>query len=154
MVEVKLYSIGEIAQRSGVSASALRFYERHGLIHAQRNDGNQRRYRADTLRRIAFVKAAQVIGLSLGEITTALRSLPDRRTPTKRDWDVLARQWLRRVDQQLAELALLRDRLDGCVGCGCLSLTSCALYNRDDRAAGAGSGARYLLGDPVPDPSR
>ena len=149
MVEVKRFSVGELADRAGVATSALRFYEAHGLIRSERNGSGHRRYRPDALRRVAFIRVAQRIGLSLDEIGRALDSLPSRRTPTRDDWNKLSSRWLPRIDQQIAELELLRDRLDGCIGCGCLSLDMCELYNLGDRAAQRGSGARYLLGDPM-----
>lgn len=149
MVEVKRFSVGEVAARAGVATSALRFYETHGLIVSERNDSGHRRYRADVLRRVAFIRVAQQIGLSLSEISAALASLPARRTPTRQDWSKLSRRWLPRIDEQIVALELLRDRLDGCIGCGCLSLDTCELYNLDDRAARRGAGARYLLGDPI-----
>ena len=135
--------------RAGVATSALRFYESNGLIHSERNVSGHRRYRPDTLRRVAFIRVAQRIGLSLGEIGDALASLPSRRTPTRDDWNKLSSRWVPRIDEQIASLELLRDRLDGCIGCGCLSLDTCELYNFGDRAAQKGSGARYLLGDPI-----
>lgn len=150
MGDERVMTVGELATRAGVSTSALRFYERNGLIRSQRNSGNQRRFRPDALRRVAFVRAAQVVGLSLAEIIAALGTLPDNRTPTRRDWRRLSDRWLVRIDERIAALTLLRDRLDGCIGCGCLSLTTCALYNRDDRAAQSGPGARYLIGDDFP----
>jgi MerR family redox-sensitive transcriptional activator SoxR len=149
VVEVKRFTVGELAARAGVATSALRFYEAHGLIRSERNDAGHRRYRSDVLRRVAFIRVAQRIGLSLGEIAEALRSLPSQRTPTRDDWNELSSRWLPRIDEQIAALELLRDRLDGCIGCGCLSLDTCGLYNLDDRAARRGAGARYLLGDPV-----
>jgi MerR family transcriptional regulator, redox-sensitive transcriptional activator SoxR len=149
MVEVKRFSVGDLAARAGVATSALRFYEEHGLIHSERNESGHRRYRSDVLRRVAFIRVAQRIGLSLGEIAEALATLPLNRTPTGDDWSELSRTWLPRIDDQIAALQLLRERLDGCIGCGCLSLDTCALYNRDDRAARSGVGARYLLGDPI-----
>ena len=149
MVEVKRFSVGELADRAGVATSALRFYEAHRLIRSERNGSGHRRYRPDALRRVAFIRVAQRIGLSLDEIGRALDSLPSRRTPTRDDWNKLSSRWLPRIDQQIAELELLRDRLDGCIGCGCLSLDTCELYNLGDRAAQRGSGARYLLGDPM-----
>ncbi len=149
MVEVKRFSVGELAARAGVATSALRFYESNGLIHSERNVSGHRRYRPDTLRRVAFIRVAQRIGLSLGEIGDALASLPSRRTPTRDDWNKLSSRWVPRIDEQIASLELLRDRLDGCIGCGCLSLDTCELYNFGDRAAQKGSGARYLLGDPI-----
>ncbi len=149
MVEVKRFSVGELAARAGVSTSALRFYESNGLIESERNESGHRRYRADALRRVAFIRVAQRIGLSLNEISTALHSLPSQRTPTRDDWDDISSAWLPRIDEQIAELEMLRDRLDGCIGCGCLSLDTCELYNIDDRASRGGAGARYLLGDPI-----
>ena len=147
--EVKRFSVGDLAARAGVATSALRFYEAHGLITSERNSSGHRRYRADALRRVAFIRVAQRIGLSLGEVAEALASLPSARTPTRDDWNELANRWLPRIDQQIAELEMLRDRLDGCIGCGCLSLDTCELYNGADRAARGGAGARYLLGDPI-----
>ena len=141
--------MGELAARAGVATSALRFYEAHGLIQSERNESGHRRYRADALRRVAFIRVAQRIGLSLGEISEALGSLPSQRTPTRDDWNKLSSRWLPRIDEQIAALEMLRDRLDGCIGCGCLSLDTCELYNIGDRARGAGPGARYLLGDPI-----
>lgn len=149
MVEVKRYTVGDVAARAGVATSALRFYEANGLIQSERNESGHRRYRSDVLRRVAFIRVAQRIGLSLDEIRAALSSLPLQRTPTRDDWNELSSQWLPRIDERIAELQMLRDRLDGCIGCGCLSLDTCALYNVGDRAARRGSGARYLLGDPI-----
>ena len=149
MVEVKRFSVGELAARAGVATSALRFYEANGLIVSERNSSGHRRYRPDALRRVAFIRVAQRIGLSLGEVGEALGSLPSGRTPTRDDWNELASRWLPRIDDQIAALELLRDRLDGCIGCGCLSLDTCELYNTGDRAARRGVGARYLLGDPI-----
>jgi MerR family redox-sensitive transcriptional activator SoxR len=137
-------SIGEIASRSGVAASALRFYEDQGLITSRRTAGNQRQYQRSTLRRIAFVQAAQRVGLTLSEIKAALGSLPDDRTPTRADWSRLSRSWRARLDQRIAELERLRDDLDTCIGCGCLSLQRCNLYNKNDRLAEHGPGARLL----------
>lgn len=143
-------SIGELANRSGVATSALRFYETRGLISAERTDGNQRRYPRPTLRRVALIRAAQEVGLTLSEIATALETLPHDRTPTKGDWQRLSSNWRSRLDQQIAELQALRDELTDCIGCGCLSLTSCAIFNPSDAAATRGSGPRYLLGDERP----
>ena len=149
VAELKRFSVGDLAARAGVATSALRFYEANGLITSERNASGHRRYRSDTLRRVAFIRVAQRIGLSLSEVAQALSSLPSGRTPTHNDWNELAGKWLPRIDQQIADLEMLRDRLDGCIGCGCLSLDSCALYNNGDRAARRGAGARYLLGDPI-----
>lgn len=140
-------SIGEFSARSGVARSALRFYETKGLLHSERSPGGQRRYHRDELRRVSFVLAAQRVGLSLDEIATALRSLPDNRVPTRSDWARLSRSWRPRLDDQIAMLERLRDRLAGCIGCGCLSLSICALHNPDDRASTQGPGPRYLLGE-------
>ncbi len=140
-------TIGDVAARSGFTTSALRFYEREGLIAAVRTDGNQRRYRRDVLRRIAFVRTAQTVGLSLEEIRDALSSLPDKRTPTANDWNRLATAWTDRLNVRIEALENLRDRLDSCIGCGCLSLERCSLYNPGDIAARLGSGPRYFLGD-------
>lgn len=140
-------TIGALGERTGVATSALRFYEAEGLLHATRTDGGQRRYTRDALRRVSFIRVAQQVGLSLEEIGEALASLPDRRTPNQRDWERLSNSWRPRLDEQIAVLERLRDKLDGCIGCGCLTLKVCALYNPDDRAAARGVGARYLLGD-------
>lgn len=144
-------TIGELSRRSGVAPSALRFYEAQLLITSVRTTGNQRRYERGTLRRIAFIRAAQRVGLTLQEITQALSSLPNGRTPSPADWSRLSRTWRPRIDQQIERLQRLRDRLDGCIGCGCLSLDRCALYNPGDRAARAGAGPRFLLGDRASD---
>lgn len=151
-------TIGELSERSGVPTSALRFYESKGLISSTRSDGNQRRYRRDELRRVSFILAAQRVGLGLAEIGAALATLPGGRTPTKKDWERLARGWRPMLDSRIRSLEDLRDRLDSCIGCGCLSLASCALQNPDDDAHRSGGGPRYLLGDdpPVrqPEPAR
>jgi len=140
-------TIGEVSDRTAVATSALRFYEAQGLIHAHRSDGGQRRYARDTLRRVSFVRIAQQVGLSLDEIRVALSSLPENRTPTRRDWERLAAAWKPRLDAQIALLERLRDRLSGCIGCGCLSLKVCQLANPGDSAAALGPGPRYILGD-------
>ncbi len=142
-----MLTIGQLAERSGVAASALRYYEREGLISSTRTSGGQRRYEREMLRRIAFVGAAKRVGLSLDEIRTALASLPENRTPTKADWARLSRSWRSRLDDEIEQMIRLRDELTDCIGCGCLSFRSCRLYNPDDRAAVGGAGARYLLGD-------
>ncbi|MFH9419521.1 redox-sensitive transcriptional activator SoxR [Streptomyces sp. NPDC017529] len=139
--------IGELAGRSGLAASALRYYEELGLIHSERTGGGQRRFTRATLRRIAFIRAAQVVGLSLEETSAALAKLPKERAPNASEWNRVARTWTRRIDRQIAELQQLRRQLAGCVGCGCLSLRKCGLYNPGDAAASKGAGARYLLGD-------
>ena len=150
MVEVKRFSVGEVAARAGVATSALRFYEEHGLIRSERNESGHRRYHADVLRRVSFIRTAQRVGLSLAEIADALASLPDHRTPNAKDWERLATSWRPRLDEQIAVLTRMRDQLDGCIGCGCLSLTSCGLWNPDDAAAELGTGPRYLLSDERP----
>jgi MerR family redox-sensitive transcriptional activator SoxR len=137
-------SVGELAERAGVAVSALHYYEARGLIHAQRSSGNQRRYPRAALRRVAFIRAAQQLGIGLAEIGEALAALPDRRTPTKADWARLSARWRERLDARIAALQALRDRLDGCIGCGCLSLRACALYNPADACAKQGSGAQRL----------
>lgn len=140
-------TIGELAERSGVASSGLRYYESLGLITSERTAGNQRRYLRSTLRRVAFIRTASRIGLTLDEIREALATLPDGRTPTKKDWSRLSRAWRPRLDARIAELERLRDELDSCIGCGCLSLQRCALYNPGDRAARLGPGPRFLEGD-------
>ncbi|GAA2546456.1 redox-sensitive transcriptional activator SoxR [Pseudonocardia hydrocarbonoxydans] len=139
-----LLTIGEVADRSGFPASALRFYEREGLLRTTRTSGGQRRYERSVLRRLAFIRAARTIGVGLDEVREGLDRLPDGRTPTKADWSRLSRAWRGRLDEQIEALVALRDGLDSCIGCGCLSLARCRLYNPDDRAAEAGSGARLL----------
>lgn len=140
-------TIGILSQRSGVAPSALRFYEAEGLIHSTRTSGRQRRYARETLRRVSFIRAAQQVGLTLEEIRAALATLPDGRTPTNADWTRLSRRWRPMLDARIAMLERLRDRLDGCIGCGCLSLRHCKLLNPDDVAAERGSGPRYVLDD-------
>ncbi|HUF33699.1 MAG TPA: redox-sensitive transcriptional activator SoxR [Acidimicrobiales bacterium] len=140
-------TIGELSERSGVPTSALRFYESKGLLSSTRSEGNQRRYRRDELRRVAFILAAQRVGLGLSEISTALATLPGGRTPTQKDWERLAKGWRPMLEARIRSLEELRDRLNSCIGCGCLSLTTCALQNPDDEAAAQGEGPRYLLGD-------
>ena len=147
-------TIGEFAERAGVSVPTLRFYEDRGLVHSTRTSGNQRRYLRAELRRVAFVKAAQHVGLTLAEIEQAMATLPDGRVPTRADWARLSRSWRPRLDERIAELRRLRDGLDGCIGCGCLSLRSCVLYNPGDRAQLTGSGARYLEADGPEQPRR
>ncbi len=140
-------TIGELAARSGVATSALRFYEERRLISAERTSGNQRVYPRPTLRRVAFIRAAQEVGLTLDEIGQALSALPTDRTPVKRDWERVSLAWRSRLDEKIADLERLRKNLTGCIGCGCLSLKTCRLLNREDRIATNGAGARYLLGD-------
>jgi MerR family redox-sensitive transcriptional activator SoxR len=138
-------TIGALSERTGVSTSALRFYEAEGLIHAARTPGGQRQFTRDVIRRVSFIRVAQQVGLSLEEIGGALASLPRNRTPTTRDWQRLSMSWRPRLDAQIAVLERLRDRLDGCIGCGCLSLSACRLANPDDAAAALGPGPRWIL---------
>ena len=146
-------TIGEMAARSGVRTSTLRYYEERGLISSERTSGGQRRYARETLRRVAVIRAAQVLGLTLEQIRGALDGLPQGRTPDRNDWERLSQAWRGSLDDRIAELEALRDRLAGCIGCGCLSLDSCALFNPEDRAASAGAGAHYLFGRaPEPGP--
>ena len=137
-------TIGQLAERSGMATSAIRFYESRGLVRSHRTTGNQRRYQQAELRRVAFIRTAQRVGLSLEEIGAALSTLPDERTPTKADWTRLSRAWRPRLDDQIERLQRLRDKLDGCIGCGCLSLRNCALRNPGDEVADRGPGAVFL----------
>jgi MerR family transcriptional regulator, redox-sensitive transcriptional activator SoxR len=141
---MELLTIGEVSRRAGVAPSALRYYEQQGLVTAARTAGGARRYQRSVLRRLAFVRAAQNVGLSLGEIRAALATLPDERPPTARDWARLSAGWRDRLDEQIRALTQLRDGLDSCIGCGCLSLDRCALSNPGDLAARDGAGARWL----------
>jgi MerR family redox-sensitive transcriptional activator SoxR len=145
-----LLTIGEASQRSGVAASALRFYEERGLITSERAGSGHRRYPRPVLRRIAFIVFAQRIGLSLDEIGAELDKLPPDRAPTRRDWSRLSSRWAARIDHRIAELERLKVGLTECIGCGCLSLDRCRLANPDDRAAARGPGPRYWIGDPRP----
>lgn len=142
-------TITELSQRSGVAASALRYYESLGLISAMRTRGNQRRYRRSVLRRVAVIHVARNMGVSLAQIGAAFEALPDKRDPTPRDWERLSKRWRDELNERLAALQKLRDQLSSCIGCGCLSLERCALFNTQDRIAAKGSGPRYLLGDVV-----
>ncbi|MEU5943036.1 redox-sensitive transcriptional activator SoxR [Micromonospora sp. NPDC047548] len=142
-------TIGQLSTRSGVAPSALRYYERLGLIRAERTGGNQRRYPRAELRRVAFVRISQQVGISLEEIREALDSLPASRTPTPDDWAALSQVWRERLDEKIRLLGKLRDDLDGCIGCGCLSLQRCTLYNPGDSLAGEGPGARLVLPRPA-----
>ena len=141
---MELLTIGQLSARSGVAPSALRYYEQQGLLRATRTAGGARRFSRSVLRRLAFVRAAQNVGLSLTEIRAALDTLPDERPPTARDWARLSAGWRSRLDEQIAALRQLRDGLDSCIGCGCLSLDRCALSNPGDVAARDGAGARWL----------
>lgn len=148
----EVLSIGELASRAGVATSALRFYEERGLISSRRTAGNQRRYPRATLRRVATIRAAQAVGVTLAEIGEALASLPEGRTPTASDWAGLSARWRESLDERIERLEALRDELSDCIGCGCLSLDSCGLLNPSDIAAASGPGPRYLEGDPRPEP--
>jgi MerR family transcriptional regulator, redox-sensitive transcriptional activator SoxR len=143
----ELLTIGDVARRSGVAASALRFYEERGLIRSERAGSGHRRYPRPVLRRIAFIVFAQRVGLSLDEIAEELRKLPHDHAPSRRDWSRLSRGWSERIDQRIAELERLKARLTDCIGCGCLSLDRCRFANPGDRAAGLGPGPRYWIGD-------
>ncbi len=145
MKATDLLTVTEVSRRSGFAASALRYYEDERLIRAERSGGNQRRYRREVLRRLAFIKAARNIGLSLDEVRAELDLLPRNRTPTKRDWQRISRDWRARLDDQIAALEQLRDGLDSCIGCGCLSLQRCQISNPGDTVAASGpAGAAYL----------
>jgi MerR family redox-sensitive transcriptional activator SoxR len=143
----QLLSIGDLASRTGLSVSAIRFYEARGLLSPIRTRGNQRRFPRADIRRLSFTMIAQQLGLSLADIEAELRTLPDGRSPTRADWARISQRIRARLDRQIRFLEQTRDRLDGCIGCGCLSLDTCALYNSADGAARAGPGPRYLLGN-------
>ena len=136
---------GEVAERAGVAVSALHFYEREGLISSRRTSGNQRRYHRDVLRRVAFIRFSQRLGISLHDIAAAMAALPADRTPSKRDWARLSERWRADLDDRITRLTNLRDHLDGCIGCGCLSLQTCAIYNNEDTLASQGPGPRRGL---------
>jgi MerR family redox-sensitive transcriptional activator SoxR len=148
-----LLTIGEVSERSGFASSAVRYYEKEGLIRARRSAGGQRRFARSELRRLAFIRAARHVGLSLEEMREALGTLPRSRTPTRADWAKISRSWRRKLDMEIEALEALRDGLDGCIGCGCLSLQTCRLANPQDVAARAGPGAVFLprwLREPLP----
>lgn len=154
-------TIGELAARTGLSVSAIRFYEAKGLVRAARTAGKQRRFLRSDIRRLSFIRIAQQLGLSIEAIAGELERLPERRTPTAQDWAQISRAMRDQLDARIAVLARTRDRLDGCIGCGCLSLKKCALYNPEDRAAAGGTGPRFVLADtptgagrPKPPPKR
>ncbi|MBS0521763.1 MAG: redox-sensitive transcriptional activator SoxR [Proteobacteria bacterium] len=149
----QLLSIGELSRRTGLSVSAIRFYEARGLVTAVRTGGNQRRFLRADIRRLSFALIAQQLGLSLGEIAVELATLPQGRAPTRRDWQAISRRIRGALQRRIEMLERTRDQLDGCIGCGCLSLATCALYNAGDRAARAGPGPRFLLGDRVAEPA-
>jgi len=140
-------TIGKLARRTGLAVSAIRYYEDQGLIHPGRNSGGQRQFKRSDIRRLSFVKIAQQFGYTLPKIAHLMRALPEGRTPTKRDWEMISRTFRRTLNAQIQTLEQLRDNLDGCIGCGCLSLKKCRLYNAGDRAARLGPGPRYVMGD-------
>ena len=143
----KLLTIGDIARRTGLSVSAIRFYESRGLVHPIRNAGGQRRFLRSDIRRLSFVLIAQRIGLTIEEIVAELGRLPGKRVPTAGDWARISQGFRDRLDARIAALERTRDRLDGCIGCGCLSLSQCAIYNPDDKASAQGDGPRYIMAD-------
>ncbi|MFI9204564.1 redox-sensitive transcriptional activator SoxR [Streptomyces sp. NPDC053048] len=140
-LKVQELTVGQVSARSGAAVSALHFYEAKGLISSRRTSGNQRRYTRDVLRRIAFIRASQRVGIPLAVIGEALERLPDGRTPNRADWARLSEEWRAELDQRITQLVKLRDHLDGCIGCGCLSIDKCALTNPDDRVGRLGSGS-------------
>ena len=142
-----LLPIGLVAARSGLATSAIRYYEAEGLISSSRSASGQRRFARHTLRRLAFIRAARRVGLSLADVSESLRSLPPERAPTKAEWAKVSTAWRRRLDDRIDDLERLRDDLTGCIGCGCLSLTACRLSNPEDAAGANGTGPRFLLGD-------
>jgi MerR family transcriptional regulator, redox-sensitive transcriptional activator SoxR len=146
-----LLSIGELSRRTGMSVSAIRFYEARGLVTAIRTGGNQRRFARADIRRLSFALIAQQLGLSLSEIGSALATLPQGRAPSRKDWEAISRRIRGALDKKIQMLERTRELLDGCIGCGCLSLDRCRLYNPGDRAARAGAGPRFLLGDRAQD---
>lgn len=148
--QTRRLTIGDVANRTGSATSTLRFYEDRGLITSHRNEVGYRHYDPEVIRRVSFIRTAQRVGLSLSEIGEALASLPDKRTPTAKDWARLARTWGPLLDERIATLTRLREQLDTCIGCGCLSLKSCGIWNPDDVAATLGTGPRYLMSDERP----
>lgn len=140
-------SIGDLAARTGLSVSAIRFYESKGLITPDRNEGNQRRYEGSDIRRLSFILIAQQMGLTIEQIKSVMASLPDGRTPTKADWSKISRTFRKTLDERIAMMERMRERLNGCIGCGCLSLKACSLYNPDDKAYRLGVGPRYVVSD-------
>lgn len=140
-------SIGQLADRTGLAVSAIRYYESQGLVASVRNKGGQRRFLRSDIRRLSFVMIAQRFGFTIGQIRAQLQTLPQERTPTKKDWARISRGFRKELDAKIDTLCQLRDQLDGCIGCGCLSLRKCSLYNPDDRARRHGTGPRYLMGD-------
>lgn len=150
MINAQGLSIGDLADRTGLAVSAIRFYESKGLIHPLRNSGGQRRFDRSDIRRLSFIMIAQKMGFTLARIRDVLAPLPDNKAPTKADWTRISRQFKDELDERIATLNAMREKLDGCIGCGCLTLKACTLYNPKDSAATKGQGPRYLLGD-VPD---
>lgn len=146
-----MLTIGEVAERAGVATSALRFYEDRGFIHSERTAGNQRRFPRSVIRIVSVIKAGQAVGLDLADIQRALDELPEGRVPTKKDWSRMSRAWSAELDDRIAQMQRLRADLDGCIGCGCLSLQSCAIFNPEDAAASLGDGPRYLISDERPE---
>ncbi|MHA7899123.1 MAG: redox-sensitive transcriptional activator SoxR [Henriciella sp.] len=140
-------SIGDLAVRTGLSVSAIRFYEKKGLISPDRNAGNQRRYEGSDIRRLSFILIAQQIGLSIDQIKDTMSELPEGRTPTKSDWSKISKRFRNTLDERIALMQRMRENLDGCIGCGCLSLKACQLYNPDDKAYRLGMGPRYIISD-------
>ncbi|MCX2723393.1 redox-sensitive transcriptional activator SoxR [Roseibium salinum] len=147
MKTTDLLTIGELADRTGLSVSAIRFYEERGLVHPARNRGGQRRFMRADIRRLSFVLVAQEFGFSIAEIADRLKSLPEGRAPTKADWTRISKDFRRHLDERIQRMTALRDKLDSCIGCGCLSMKSCRLYNAGDAASRLGRGPRYLYGD-------
>jgi len=148
MIKAKAgFSIGKVAERTGIAVSAIRFYEEKGLVSSGRNSGGQRVFAAADIRRISFIIIAQKLGFSLSEIKVELSKLPDNRTPTKHDWDRIGRTFSQDIDARIEALTTLKTKLSECIGCGCLSLKVCALYNKDDKIRTKGPGPRYLMGD-------
>jgi MerR family redox-sensitive transcriptional activator SoxR len=145
--KVSLLSIGDVAKRTGTNVSAVRFYADQGLIPVSRSNSGHRVFARAVIRRVSFILIAQNLGYSLKQVRQALDSLPDKRTPTKADWARLSNAFSKKIEQQIESLRTLQSKLDGCIGCGCLSLQSCRLYNPNDTAAEFGAGPRYLLGD-------
>ncbi len=144
-------TVGQVAERCGVASSAVRYYDDEGLISSSRTSGGQRRFSRDTIRRIAFILAGQRVGRPLSDVRAVFDALPRNRTPNQNDWSAASTKWRVQLDDQIEQLTALRDQLDACIGCGCLSLDRCAIYNPEDRAVALGSGARYLLGDSAGD---
>lgn len=147
----EILSIGAVAERTGLAVSAIRFYEDEGLIEAERSAAGHRRFTRSTIRRISFIRICQQLGYSLTEVNKQLEVLPQKRTPTESDWQKLAAKFSGDLDQRIAGLTDLKEKLDGCIGCGCLSLQRCELYNTDDAASSLGAGPRFLMGDSADD---